>query len=50
MSKPIPVQRIEVINRIYDDDGNLINRRQNYLDLYLDEGRVEYQDILRGAI
>lgn len=49
-TKPIVKPRIVVNNRIYDDNGNLINRRQNYLDLYLDEGRVEYQDLLRGIV
>ncbi len=44
--KPVKVDKIVINNRIYDDNGNLINRRQNYLDLYLDEGRVEYQDLL----
>ena len=44
--KPISVDRIVVKNRIYDDNGNLINRRQNYLDLYIDENRIEYQDVL----
>ena len=32
----------------YDENGNLINRRQNYLDLYLD-GHLEYEELLNGA-
>lgn len=32
----------------YDEHGNLINRRQNYLDLYLD-GNLQYEEVLNMA-
>ena len=38
-----------VTNSPYDEHGNLRNRRQNYLDLYIDENQLEYEELISGT-
>ena len=45
----IPIHHVVIPNKSpYDENGNLINRRQNYLDLYMD-GNLQYEELLNGA-
>ena len=44
----IPLPVIPSLSR-YDENGNLRNRRQNYLDLYMD-GHLEYENVLHLSV